>query len=183
MRLLRDDLATLCTRHHPETLFVGSDICFGDGARGFLRYQLNRSGYAASAALRELLATRHAPYVHNVGIVGGRFRVLQRIRRQMVEATRLHYARHPGRASYVIDSVVLNDLLLQGLHEGPIEGGFPRGVVNMPMAGDACVRPKFNGYCLAAQFRGCSVKNLLASMSPNYYFAHKLGCGGLLPCR
>ena len=164
-------------------LFVGSDNCQGDSARSFLNHQLAASAFQGSAALRRFLARKSwaSPYVHNVGIVGGRLPVLDRFRRRMAERTRAHYSAVPGNR-YVVDSVLLNDLLLSDAHEGPIVGGFPRGPVNLPMFGDTCVRPRFNDFCLAARFRTCRARHLLAAMEPNYFFAHKLDCGKTLRC-
>ena len=170
----------------PSTLFVGSDMCHADGARKFLRHQLNASGFNASAPMRRFLASRTASYVHNVGILGGRLPVVERMRRLLASGTDAHYASRPAqeRPRYVVDSVLLNDLLLRDAHT-PLRlvGGWPRGFVNLPMAGDVCVPPKFNNFCLAAQFRNCRAKHLLAAMAPHYWWAHKVGCGGVIGCK
>ena len=90
----------LCAGHVEDTLFVGSDVCNGDGARKFLRHQLNVSGFKPSAPLRAFLSQhRHPPYVHNAGIIGGRLPVLEQLRRTMAERTSTHYAARPGEAS------------------------------------------------------------------------------------
>ena len=64
-------------------------------------------------------------------------------------------------------------------------GGYPRGHVNLPMAGDLCL-PDRNAFCAAAQPTGgnCTAKSLLVAMQEagTYAFAHKLGCGRELRC-
>ena len=176
--------ASLCASYAPDALFIGSDICYGDGARKFLRHQLQLSKFIPSRALANFLAgpqgLRHAPYVHNAGIVGGRMRSLERFRQLMANRTRDHYAMRQvageTTAPYVIDSVLLNDLLVSGQHNGPIVGGWPIGFTNLPMGGDTCLPPKFNPYCVTAKFLGCSSKSLLNAMAPNYWFTHKISC-------
>ena len=173
-------------RVEPSSLFVGSDMCMSDSARKFLRHQLNMSGFQPSAELRRILAARKQPYLHNVGILGGRLPVVERMRRQLESGTKAHYAGRPidEAPRYVVDSVLLNDLLLRSAHApAQLVGGWPRGFVNLPMAGELCQPPKFNPYCNAARFRNCRARNLLGAMAPHYYFGHKLSCGGVLDCQ
>ena len=64
-------------------------------------------------------------------------------------------------------------------------GGYPRGFVNLPMAGDLCL-PRRNAFCTAANASeaDCTAKSLLVAMQEggSYAFAHKLGCGNKLQC-
>ena len=179
VRLLRDP-SGLC-RAHPNALFVGGDICNGVGPVAFLQFQTDRTGYRASGRLRTLMQTAHRrnaqlrrPYVHNAGVLGGRLAVLEPFRRHLASATREHYARAGATSSSVMDAALLNDLMLS--YEGEVIGGFPRGVVTLPMAGDPCVRPKFNAFCTASRVENCTAKALIAAMvtSGRYFFSHKL---------
>ena len=65
-----------------------------------------------------------------------------------------------------------------------MESGYPRGFVNLPMAGDLCL-PGRNAFCAAARGgANCTAKSLLVVMQEtgSYAFAHKLGCGRELRC-
>ena len=183
VRLLQDP-RSLCLAH-PGALFVGSDMCSMDGARTFLRYQISRSGYKPSDKLHTLLTLRQPPYIHNAGIIGGRLSaVVEPFIHRLADETQAHYAQHQHpnttAAPYVMDAALLNDLLLS--YVGPIYGGFPRGLVNLPMVGDACVPVKFNPFCRAARISNCTSRMMIGAMSRNYFFTHKLGCGTHLPC-
>ena len=63
-------------------------------------------------------------YVHNAGIVGGRFATLEPFRRQLAAATRAHYEARPRGAPPLtpMDMVLLNDLLLRREAEGAAAG-------------------------------------------------------------
>jgi len=114
------------------------------------------------------------------GIIGGAYAaIFEPFRRWLVGATRAHYRRVPGPAKYVMDAVLLNDAMLH--FHGRVYGGFPRGYLNLPFGGDLCLWNPVP-YCRYAQFEKCGVRDMLLAMQPNYFFAHKLGCGRYLPC-
>jgi len=179
VRPLRDP-GELCVRH-PEALFVSSDICRKDSSKGFLRYQLNQSGYHASRLLQAFLSpTTRDTYVHNAGVIGGSYkRVFDPFRRWIAYATRKHYLALDGPPRYVMDAVLLNDAMLH--FHGEVYGGYPRGFLNLPMGGDFCLWNPVP-YCRVANFPRCSAKDMLAAMAHNYYFSHKIGCGKHLLC-
>ena len=156
VRVLRN-FGALC-QAHPQRLFVGSDKC-SKGSIFFLRKLITTSLYVPSDPLARLIAKNSShPYVQNAGIIGGAHWRVAPVMRALASRLANFYASRgavsEGRIRKPIDMLVLNELMSE--EHGEVMGGFPQGIVNLPMSGDTCNHEK--RYCHATRSQASSAR-------------------------